>query len=58
MAREKTRLGIGIYSVPEASRLSGVASQRIRRWLRGYHYDVRGAARESAPVIAAQFGED
>ncbi|MDR2154902.1 MAG: DUF433 domain-containing protein [Burkholderiaceae bacterium] len=31
-------LGIGIYSIPEASRLIGVPGQNIRRWLFGYHY--------------------
>jgi uncharacterized protein (DUF433 family)/DNA-binding transcriptional MerR regulator len=31
-------LGIGIYTVPEASRLTGVSPGRIRRWLRGYTF--------------------
>jgi hypothetical protein len=26
-------LGVGIYSVPEAARLTGVTSDAIRRWL-------------------------
>jgi len=30
--------GTGIYSIPEASRLIGVPSRDIRRWLFGYHY--------------------
>ncbi|HMQ58595.1 MAG TPA: hypothetical protein PKE65_08600, partial [Rhizobiaceae bacterium] len=30
-------LGTGIYSVSEASRLTGVSSSRIRRWLSGHH---------------------
>lgn len=30
--------GTGIYSIPEASRLIGVPTQNIRRWLLGYHY--------------------
>src|SRR2546429_9784687 len=31
-------LGSGIYTVPEASNLSGVSTGRIRRWLKGYRY--------------------
>jgi len=31
-------LGSGIYTVSEASHLSGVSSGRIRRWLKGYRY--------------------
>ena len=30
--------GTGIYSIPEASRLIGVPTRDIRRWLFGYHY--------------------
>lgn len=32
-------LNTGIYPVPEASRLTGVAMPRIRRWLRGYQVE-------------------
>jgi len=28
-------LKTGIYTLPEASRLTGVSPRRIRRWLRG-----------------------
>lgn len=31
-------VGIGIYSIPEASRLTGVSNATIYRWLRGYQY--------------------
>src|ERR1041385_6997737 len=37
-----TYLNVGIYSIPEASRLTGVSRERIRRWLRGYHSNLRG----------------
>lgn len=30
--------GTGIYSIPEASRLIGVPTREIHRWLFGYHY--------------------
>lgn len=39
--RQATFLNTGIYSIPEASRLSGVSKDRIRRWLRGYHSGLR-----------------
>ena len=47
-------IGVGIYSVPEAARLSGVSTGRIRRWLPGYTYEYRGTARASAPVWQRQ----
>lgn len=37
-------LGVGIYSVPEAARLTGMAAYTIRRWLTGY--TARGTAHE------------
>jgi hypothetical protein len=33
--------GTGIYSLPEASRLIGVSSRKIRRWLYGYSFPKR-----------------
>ena len=47
-------LGIGIYGVPEAARLTGVSAPRIRRWVKGYTFRVRGSARRSAPVWQSQ----
>jgi uncharacterized protein (DUF433 family) len=40
--RQATFLNTGIYSIPEASRLTRVSKDRIRRWLRGYHSELRG----------------
>lgn len=51
----ESRLGRGIYPVPEAARLSPVPAQRIRRWLGGYGYRVRSKRRVSRPAIAADF---
>jgi uncharacterized protein (DUF433 family) len=46
--------GTGIYSIPEASRLIGVPTRDIRRWLFGYYYLKKpgdAASRvESAPL--------
>jgi uncharacterized protein (DUF433 family) len=39
--RQTTYLNMGIYTVVEASRLTGVSKERIRRWLRGYHSELR-----------------
>lgn len=36
-----TYLNVGIYTIPEASHLTGVSRERIRRWLRGYHSSLR-----------------
>ena len=39
-SKEKNRslLGVGLYSVPDASRLTNVNPNRIRRWVEGYRY--------------------
>jgi uncharacterized protein (DUF433 family) len=34
-------LNVGIYTVPEASKLTGVSKERIRRWLHGYRSKLR-----------------
>ena len=47
-------LGLGIYTLSEASRLSGVAPQRIRRWLMGYRYNYEGQSLSQAPLFKGQ----
>jgi uncharacterized protein (DUF433 family) len=47
-------IGVGVYTVPEASRLTGVPRARIRRWLRGYEFGRDNTRRRSAPVWRAQ----
>ena len=50
-AAARELLDIGLYSVPEAARLTGVSPGRIRRWLRGYRFRTpSGEARVSPPV--------
>ena len=44
----------GIYTVPEASRLTRVASPRIRRWLRGYKFFSGEHEHVSPPVWRGQ----
>lgn len=53
-----SRLGAGIYSIPEAARLSGVNPQRIRRWIRGYSYNAPSGRRRSPPVVEGQRDSD
>lgn len=52
--RRQSLLGVGVYTVPEAARLTGVAAPRIRRWVTGYTFKADTAARSSAPVWARQ----
>lgn len=47
-------IGIGLYSVREASRLTSVPPRVIRRWLHGYAYSYRAAERLSPPVWQSQ----
>ncbi len=47
-------IGIGIYTVPEASRLTGVPAARIHRWIAGYDYKVGQETHESDPVWLSQ----
>jgi len=43
-------LGIGYYTVPEASRLLKIPPRNIQRWLAGYKYEERGRTRSMAPL--------
>lgn len=44
-------LNTGIYSVPEAARLSHVSTGRIRRWLRGYKFRTRKKQEHHSPAL-------
>ncbi len=47
--------GQGIYSLPEAARLVGTNTTRIRRWLLGYRFPSRtGEQRKSERIFAPQ----
>src|SRR5439155_24896048 len=45
---------IGIYTVADAARLTGVSTGRIRRWLRGYHFRSRKKQYHSRPLWHGQ----
>ena len=47
-------LRTGIYSIPEAARLTRVSTWRIRRWLRGYEFKARTGRHSSPPVWEGQ----
>jgi uncharacterized protein (DUF433 family) len=47
-------LSTGIYSVPDAARLSRVSTWRIRRWLRGYRFRSNKKQYHSAPLWHGQ----
>lgn len=54
---EPSLLGIGIYSIPEAARISRVPASYIRRWLWGYKYPVKGQLHRAGPLWAPQLPE-
>jgi uncharacterized protein (DUF433 family) len=53
-AAETNFYGVGIYSVAEASRLTGVSGSRIRRTVRGYAFKSAGRVLKSPPVFSSQ----
>jgi uncharacterized protein (DUF433 family) len=50
-------LGVGIYTVPEAARITKIQPARIRRWLAGYHFKSKDQVRVSPPVLRHQLPE-
>jgi len=50
-------LGAGIYTVPQASRLSAVPSARIKRWLRGQTRSYQGREVFDAPLWKSSFDD-
>src|SRR5688572_30485935 len=59
MTADEIPIGIGFYTVPEASRLLKIPAVNIRRWLGGYTYR-RGKALgvELAPLWTPQLPSD
>jgi uncharacterized protein (DUF433 family) len=50
----RSAVDVGVYTVPQAERLTGVRGARIRRWLRGYEFEQGGKRRRSGAVWKAQ----
>lgn len=51
---ERSLLGIGVYSIPEAAKISRIPAQYIRRWLWGYKYVVQGREHRAEPLWTPQ----
>lgn len=51
---EPDLLGVGLYTAAEASRLTGIAPGRLRRWLRGYTYRAGNRVALAHPVWRRQ----
>jgi uncharacterized protein (DUF433 family) len=52
-------VGIGLYSFPEAAKLTGIESSELRRWLHGYSYHQKGEeAKRSAPLWESPLFKD
>lgn len=47
-------VNVGIYSIPQASRLTGIPMARVRRWIKGYHYQQAGKRRHSDPDVTRE----
>lgn len=45
-------LNAGLYTVPEAARLTKISTGKIRRWIKGYHFKSAGTVRPSDAVVA------
>lgn len=42
--------GVGIYTIPEASRLTHIPTPSIKRWIKGYDYTRDGVHKTSKPL--------
>ena len=49
--RDPDMIGVGLYTVPEAARLVGVPSRRVRRWVHGYRYRGRHSAEAASEPL-------
>jgi uncharacterized protein (DUF433 family) len=49
-ARELNLLNTGLYTVPEASRLTRISTGKIRRWIKGYDFRAGRSIRHSDAV--------
>jgi uncharacterized protein (DUF433 family) len=47
---EPNLLNAGLYTVPEASRLTRISTGKVRRWIKGYDYRTSGSIRHSEAV--------
>jgi len=57
MSNEHRLAGVGIYSIPEASRLTKIPIQDIRRWVFGYDFSLAKDKRFSPPLWSSQYSD-
>ncbi len=55
MDREMEYFEKGLYSISEASKLTGIDARSVSRWLQGYHYLRSGKRRQSPAVIKSDY---
>jgi uncharacterized protein (DUF433 family) len=58
MSTEFRLIGRGVYSLPEAHRLTGVPLRRLRRWTLGYEFQSKTGKRHSPPVVESEIIAD
>jgi len=56
-SRDFSLVGIGLYTMAEASRLTGISGVRLRGWLRGYTHGSGTARMTTEPVWRRQVPE-
>jgi len=57
VAESAKYLGIGIYSVSDAAKLTGLSQAQVRHWINGYRYKVDGRTRKQDPVLNRQLAK-
>lgn len=55
---DRAYLGVGLYSVPEASRIIGIHPRQLRRWIRTFTYTAKGHQYLHTPVIPRYFSDE
>ncbi len=50
-------IGVGLYTVPQAARLTGVPSASIKRWMFGYQYQYKDQQRTQECVVHPQLAD-
>jgi hypothetical protein len=48
-------IGVGVYTIAEAARLTSVSVGCVRRWMKGYTFRRHGEARVSPPVVHGHY---
>ena len=51
-------IGRGVYSLSEATVLTGLNRHRIRRWTQGYRFKYHGVTQTMPPIIGQELGAD